>query len=214
MTVRSKASAWGLTAACAAALALGGCVSLLPKAKPANLYRFGQTPPAASAQVQPATGTVGVFRAIGSFQRESASDRILTITGEKIAYIAQTRWVAPAPVLLDQALLAAFDRDSGPVRLMSRGEGGKAAYALRMDVRNFETHYDQGEKAAPLVVVRVRLALISNDSRDLAGEDYVEAKVRAGDNRVSAIVAAYDAAVTEVLDKTVAWTNQMAKPVA
>lgn len=214
MTARSKTATWALPLVCASALALSGCVSLLPKAKPANLYRFGQTPPAAGAPAGAVTGNVVVFRAIGSFQRESAGDRLLTITGAKAAYVAQTRWVAPAVTLFDEALLTAFDRDNGPVRLLSRGEAGKAAYALRIDVRNFETHYDQGADAAPLVVVRTRVTLTTNDDRTLVAEQYLESQVRAGDNRVSAIVAAYDQAVTEVMGKLTTWANATAKPVA
>lgn len=214
MTARTKTSAWALPLVCASALALSGCVSLLPKAKPANLYRFGQTPSAASPLEAPATGSVVVYRAIGSFQRESAGDRLLTITGSKVAYVAQTRWVAPAATLFDEALLTAFDRDNGPVRLLSRGETGQAPYALRIDVRNFETHYDQGPDAAPLVVVRTRVTLTSNEDRKLVAERYLEAQVRAGDNRVSAIVAAYDQAVTEVMGKLTTWANATAKPVA
>ena len=80
----------------ASALALSACVSLLPKTKPANLYRFGQ--PIAAEAVTAPVGQVGVFRTSATFQREAAGDRLLTISGGKVAYIAETRWVAPSPV--------------------------------------------------------------------------------------------------------------------
>ena len=189
------------------ALALSGCISLLPKTKPAQLYRFGQPPAATSAPVP--VGTVGVFRANGVFQGEAAGDRILTLTGGKAAYVAQARWVAPASVLFDQAVLNAFDADPGRARLISRGEQGKTDYALRVDVRNFETRYDAGPDSAPTVVIRLRAAMSKADRSD-AGETILEARVRAGDNRVGAIVDAYDKALAEVLGKLVAWTNQSA----
>ena len=196
-----------IAAAGVCALALSGCISLLPKTKPAQLYRFGQPPAAASAPV--ASGTVGVFRANGVFQGESAGDRILTVTGGKAAYIAQSRWVAPASILFDEALLNAFDADPGRARLISRGEQGKTDYALRVDVRNFETRYDAGPDSAPTVVIRLRAAMSKADRSD-AGETILEARVRAGDNRVGSIVEAYDKAIAEVLGKLVAWTNQAA----
>lgn len=196
------------TAAIAAcALALSGCISLLPKSKPVQLYRFGATPAAASAPVP--TGTVGIFRANGIFQGESAGDRILTVRGGKAAFVAQARWVAPASVLFDEAVLAAFDADPGRARLISRGEQGKADYALRVDVRNFETRYDAGPHAAPTVIVRIRAAMSKADRSD-GGETILEARVPASDNRVGAIVDAYDKALAEVLGKLVAWTNQNA----
>lgn len=199
-----------LLAVGATSLALSACVSLLPKSKPAHLYRFGQ--PVSADSVAAPTGTVGVFRTNATFQREAAGDRLLTITGGKAAYVAETRWVAPAAVLWDEAVVAAFDADDGPVRLIARGEPASAAYVLRLDVRNFEAHYDQGPKAPPLVVVRVRAAMTGASDRGLVGEKLFEKRIRAGDNRVSAIVPAYDRAVSEVLAEVVAWTNANAKP--
>jgi cholesterol transport system auxiliary component len=194
----------------ACALALSGCISLLPKSKPSTLYRFGQ---AVSAEAgAPATaGQVGVLRAGGIFQRESAGDRILTVTDGKVAYIAETRWVAPAAVLWDEALMAAFDADPGQVRLLSRGEPGSADYILRVDVRNFEAHYDAGPKAAPTVLVRVR-AVLTGRTGGPAGEQIFEVRKPAADNRVGAIVSAYDAAVRDALKDLLAWTNAQARP--
>jgi cholesterol transport system auxiliary component len=190
-----------------AAVALAGC-SLLPK-DTATLYRFGQPSPAQAVATQ---GTVAVLRGGGTFQRESAGDKLLTLSDGKVAYIAETRWAAPAPVLWDEAVLAAFDADPGRARLVSRGELGSAAYVLRLDVRNFEAHYDQGAKAAPQVVMRVR-ATMTPSGGGAVNERIFESRVRASDNRVSAIVPAYEKAVAEVLGQIVPWTNELAAPV-
>ena len=199
-----------LVAACA--VALSGCVSLLPKSKPALLYRFGQAPVAEAAGPTAPGARVGVFRTIGSFQREAAGDRILTVTDERAAYVARSRWVAPATILFDQALANAFEAAPGPVRLVSRGERIPAPYALRTDVRNFETRYDRGPDAAPIVVVRVRATLTRNQDNAVVAEQIFESSVRAGDNRVGAFVSAYDEATAEVLQQVVAWTSAQAVP--
>ena len=199
-----------LVATCALALSLSACISLLPKTKPAHLYRFGQ--PTGSEAVTATPGQIGVFRTNASFQRESAGDRLLTISSDgKVQYVAETRWVAPASALWDEAVLAAFDADPGPVRLVSRGEPASAQYILRLDVRNFEARYDNGPKAAPTVIVRVRAALSRGD-RAAVGEKIFEKQVAAADNKVSAIVPAYDRAVAEVLKEVVDWTTEQAKP--
>ncbi len=195
----------------AAALCLSACVSLLPKAKPSDLYRFGQP---AGAQNTATAGTVGVFKAGGLFQRESAGDRLLTVSAGKVAYVAETRWVAPAAVLWDAAVMAAFDADPGPVRLMSRGEVGSAPYILRLDVRNFETRYEAGPEAPPTVVLRVRAAMSGGNDRSQVQEKIFETQVKAAENRVGAIVPAYDKAVADVLAEIVTWTNEQARPVA
>jgi cholesterol transport system auxiliary component len=195
-----------LAALGACGLALGGCISLLPKSKPAQLYRFGQ--PATAEAPAARAASVGVFRANGGFQRESAGDRLLTITGDRVAYIAQARWVAPAEVLFQQSVSSAFDNASGRVRLISRGEPAHSDYVMRLDVRNFEARYDDGPQAAPTVLVRVRAAITHDGNRVVIDDQVFEARVRADDNRVGAIVAAYDRALAEVLGKLVAWTNQ------
>jgi cholesterol transport system auxiliary component len=191
----------------AVALAVSGCISLLPKSKPAQLYRFGQE--SIGAASGPSPGTVGVFQANGTFQNEAGGDRILTINGGKVAYIAQSRWVAPAGVLFNEAVTAAFDADPGPVRLISRGQQAKSDYALRLDVRNFETRYDAGPHGAPTVVIRVRAVMTKSDLSKTA-EEIFEARAKASDNRVGDIVAAYDKAVADVLGQLVTWTNASA----
>lgn len=191
----------------ALAISLAGCVSLLPKSQPVQLYRFGDGR-AAGPAAAPAPNAVGVFWSGGDFQRESAGDRILTITGDKAAYIAGVRWVAPAQVLFQQAVERAFDSRPGHARLVPRGGPGPTNYALRIDVRNFETRYDGGRGGSPSVLVRVR-ATLSRDANRIS-EQVFEATAPARDNRVGAIVDAYSAALDQVLDKAVSWTNETA----
>jgi cholesterol transport system auxiliary component len=193
-----------------ATLALSAC-ALLGGGEKSTLYRFGQ---ATNAELPPAAapGQVAVFKAGGLFQREAAGDRILTVTDGKVAYIAATRWVTTASGLWDQALTAAFDAHQGRVRLLGRGEPGSAEYILRTDVRNFEAHYDRGPKAGPTVLVRVRAA-ITRGTGGAAGERIFEARVPAADNRVTAIVAAYDRAVRDVLAELTPWVNEQAVPI-
>lgn len=187
------------------ALALSGCISLLPKSKPAQLYRFGPTPAAAANVAQP--GSVAVFRTNGQFQEEAADDRILTVTGGKAGYIAQSRWVAPAQVLFNEAVANAFD--ASPVRLIARGQQGRFAYALRVDVRSFEARYESGPHAAPTVVVHIHAALTKTDQSSVGESDF-ETRIVASHNRVSAIVAAFDKAVKDVVGELVVWTEAKA----
>lgn len=193
-----------LAALAIAAVGLSGCISLFPKAEPAQLYRF-------EADVTPSpapTGEVyGVLRVATGFTRPAAGDRILTISGNgEAAYIASARWVAPAAVLFDEAVSEAF-HNSSRVRLVSRGEVTKAQFAAKMDVTRFEVVYDNGPKAAPKVVISVRTLVSRTQDRVLVGDKTFSAEVRAGDNRVGAIVPAFNAALTQVLKGMVDWTN-------
>jgi cholesterol transport system auxiliary component len=194
----------GLVAIGACALALSGCISLLPKSKPSQMYRFGPTPAVAPAATP---SSVAVFRTNGQFQEEAADDRILTTTGGHAAYIAQSRWVAPAQVLFDQAVSNAFD--ASRVRLIARGQQGRAAYALRIDVRSFEARYEAGPREAPTVVVHIHAALTKSDQSSVGEQDF-EVSAPASDNRVGAIVAAFDKATKDVIGRLVAWTETKA----
>ena len=197
------------------ALSLSACVSLLPKAKDAQTYRFGGNPEAASGPVQVSPpGAFGVLKAPTGFVRSAAGDQILTVApGNQTAYIARARWVSPAQVLFDEALERAFDADPGRARLISRGEVGKAELVLKLDVRAFEADYLNGAGAPPTVRVEVRALITRNLDRSLVGDQLFTASVPAGDNRVGAISAAFDKAVAEVLSQVVVAANAAA-PVA
>ena len=189
-------------------VSLSGCMGgLLGGGKPAQLYRFGQPAAAAAAPAAPSGGEVGVFRANSLFVQEAAGDRILAVTDGQAQYIAESRWVAPASVLWDQAVLAAFDAAPGRVRLISRGERGRADYVLRLDVRTFEARYENGPKAAPVVEVAVRAVMTRSSAPGLGPEKVFRASVPAASNRVSSIVAAYDQATRQVLGEIVGWTE-------
>ena len=192
-------------AAAAVALGVSGCISLFPKVEPAGLYRFGEAE--VRAPKGPPGAMFGVLKTSSTFTRPAAGDRILTSTNGEVAYIAGARWVAPAFVLFEEAVARAFENDPGRARLIGRGEVGKAELMLRLEVRTFETDYVNGPKAAPEVVVRVRGVLSRSEDRALVGDQVFEARVKAADNRVSAIVPAYDQAVAKVLGEVVAWVN-------
>jgi cholesterol transport system auxiliary component len=200
-----------------AALSLSACVTVFPKTKPAQTYRFDGAVAADKGKAKdeapaPAGGPkFAVLRAGGSFNRAASSDRLLAVNGEKTEYVAEARWISPAISLFDEALAKAYDANTGPARLITRGEAAKADYSLRVDVRSFEARYDHGPKAPPLVVVALRASLTRPD-RTLVGQEMFESQVRAGDNRVSEIVQAYGLATGEVLAKLVAFTNQAPIP--
>jgi cholesterol transport system auxiliary component len=185
---------------------LVGCISLFPKADPAQLYRFGATAPHVQ---ETASGEPGfdVFLTVTGFDRAAANDRILTVTGTQAAYIKGARWVTSSVALFDSAVQHAFDADQGPARLVDQGEIAKADHVLKLDVRTFEARYDNGQAAAPTIVVEVHAALDRISNQTVAGDRSFKASVTASDNRVSAIVEAFDQAVAQVLGKLAAWVN-------
>jgi cholesterol transport system auxiliary component len=195
----------GMAAAAAVvALALGGCISLFPKTKPAQLYRFGATlPPAAAAP----RSTI-VVKGIVDFENAAAGDRILTSDGDTVAYIAGARWVSSAPTLFDEALDRTFQNTPSAPMLVARRRGTADAMVLTLDVSTFETRYTGG--LSPTVVVEMKADLVKPD-RSTAAEKVFRVEKPASENRVSAIVQAYDAAVSQALSDLAAWTGDYAR---
>ncbi len=193
--------------ALAAMLLLGGCVSLFPKAEPAQLYRFGS---AASIPAQPAASLQSRFAIqalIIDFNRAATGDQILTMSGNEAAYIKGARWVSGASTLFEQALANAFDASQGPARLMARGEPVRPDYFLKLDVRVFEARYLQGRGSPPTIVVQVYAAMSQPSDRALLGQRLFAASVPATDDRMGAIAAAFDQAVSQVLGQLVKWVD-------
>ncbi|HVY33088.1 MAG TPA: ABC-type transport auxiliary lipoprotein family protein [Caulobacteraceae bacterium] len=190
-------------------LGLAGCISLLPAAKPVQLYRFG---PASPAPAAPAQAGLAVSKGGITFQPAAAGDSLLTVTGQEAAFISNARWVEPASVMFDEALTAAFDAPGAP-RLVGLGAGAGGPSTLRLEVRRFQTDYDQGASAAPTVDVAINAVLIRNHDRSFVAQKLFEVRQPAAENRVTAIVAAYDSAVGQAVAGVRDWTAVTAAPI-
>lgn len=191
-----------LTLAAPLLAALGGCVSLLPQAKPVVLYSFGleQGPTPA-----PAANTRNVVLEPIDFPRESMTDGILTVQGSQTAYLSRARWVAPAPVLFRQAVQRAFDRVSS-TRILGRGEPGPDAGLLHVEVVRFEADYT-APNGPPTVRVTLRVRLAAADGRPVDATLFDVSKPIA-ENRLDPIAAGFDAATGEALTSLAQWVDQ------
>jgi cholesterol transport system auxiliary component len=193
-----------LLAAAALAALVGGCISVFPKEKPAQLYRFVDRP-TAGAPAAPAPAFL-VRATIGGFDRASAGDRILTAEGDKTAYIAGARWIEPAIVLMGEAMRTAFE-SSSPARLLATGDLTAADARLVLDVQTFEVRYPAGPDKAPVVAVRIDADLEGASPPFARRERLFEVETPAQGNSLHAIVDAVDDAVSQILGQIVAWTN-------
>lgn len=183
-----------------ASAALGAC-SVLSSPDPVQLYRFGDVDlPAGS----PAAGRRVVVLSPVEFPEGAGGDRILTTSGGQAAYLAGARWLAPAQRLYVSSLEAAFLRGGQGVTLSDRREAASAGVTLDLDITSFEARYLDGADAAPTVVIAGRARLVATD-RSVRAERTFRVDQPAGENRVSAIVAATDAATARFNEDLVTW---------
>ncbi|WP_404415641.1 ABC-type transport auxiliary lipoprotein family protein [Brevundimonas vesicularis] len=203
-----------LAASAAVLTALSGC-ALLSSPDPVQNYRFG-LPMAAPSAVgdTPAPLTVSIRRI--EFPEATGDDKILGVTGLETAYIGGARWVSPASTLFDDSLKAAFANRADRIRVLGRREPGTPPLILQVTVTTFEAHY-AAPGAVPDVVVTARAQLRSTPERRAGGgtirpeegrsvERVFTVTQPAGDNRVSAIVAAFDTATRDINTQIADWT--------
>jgi cholesterol transport system auxiliary component len=200
---RAAVAALGL----ALTFALAACVSLFPKEPPAVLYRFEPQLPEASADAASVRRTPVLMAAV-DFNQAASGDRLLTVDGDQAAYIEGARWVSSAQALFEESLARAFARESMSTRLVERRQAASARMVLNVAVENFEARYVAGPKAAPTVVVALRAQIIRFPDRSVVAARTFRAEQPAGDNRVSAIVTAFNGAMTSVMKDLTAWTDQ------
>jgi cholesterol transport system auxiliary component len=192
-------------------MSVGGCVSLLPKTKPAQLYRFGaegsgQLERAGSAVEGPSGAQkIGVVLEQVGFARASTSDGILTVTGDQMAYIAGARWVAPARILFQEAVERAFDSQGKAIQIVKIGDVGPAGAILRIDVTAFEARYRR-KGPSPVAAISLSARLTRADGRVLDQRDFAVLEP-ASANGVSAIVHAFDQATDKILADVVGWVD-------
>jgi cholesterol transport system auxiliary component len=201
-----------LTAAAMAAFGLSGCVNVLPKAVPIQLYRFSYAPDklegdkaAVALAPRPADG---VMTAVNfgqvEFPQEAESDRVTTTEGNEVSYVAGSRWAAPARQLFTQAVSEGFARSATTVRLDPRGPA-QAVYRLDLNVHHFESAYKRGR---PTVSIAMDAQLIRLSDRVVVGQRFITADVGVRRNDMSMMADAYDEATTQAVMALVAFTQE------
>ena len=191
-----------------AAVALTGCVSLFPKAEPAQLYRFGPTRVTAGVAGE---GTIPLGLAMVDFSAAASGDRIMTVTGSEVAYIAGARWATPARTMFSENLRLSFGRGARVVSLIDRSEMRASNLLLSVDVSAFEVRYENGREAAPVAVVSFDAKIVRFPDRSVVAHRVFEARQPASENRVGAIVQAIDAANGQAVGELVTWADASAR---
>lgn len=192
----------------AVAASLSAC-ALLSSPEPVQMYRFGAAMQAPAGGE--AAGAVDVAVRRVTFPESSEGDRILTITGTEAAYLKGARWVEPANALFSAALEGAVANRGGRIRLIGARDLAQGDVALDVDATTFETRYS-APGAVPVVVMTVRARLVGLPDREIQAERTFSVETPSADNRVAAIVAAYDAGSRDLAGQIAGWIESTARP--
>lgn len=185
-----------------AAFALAGCSSLIGPGPAPQLYvlRPALGPLADAPKVN---WTLTVARPTAPLSLDTA--RIaLQRSPETMDYYAQSAWQDRAPVLLQRALIAGFERSGKIAAVAGDAEGVRADYLLQTDLGSFEARYASPD-GAPTVVVDITARLLRLSDRRIAATLRDRKTAQASANSVAAVVAAFDQATDAAVEAIVAW---------
>ncbi len=189
---------------------LSGCITLLPKQKPVQLYRFAFHPELieranqAATPDAPDTGRTGIALGNIDFPQDSAGDRIVTVEGSDVSYIADARWTEGAQGLFNDAVSTGFARSAHTVALQPRGPGA-GAYRLDLSVRKFETDYQRNH---PTVSIAIDARIIRASDRSIVAQRYVTSDIAVKRNDMSQMVDGYNEAVTQAIAGLIGFSEE------
>lgn len=176
-------------------LLLAACSGLTSKATPDQTYLLR----AASGTGAPAVaGVLAVLRP--AVQPGLDTDRImLTRGGQQLDQFASSRWGESLPRVVAALAVESLAGGGGFATVVDAGRAVVASdYELLLTVRHFEAAYEDGN-ALPTIRVAFECTLTAGVPRRVLGSCDAAAEEPAGDNRMSAIVAAMERAAQRAL---------------
>ena len=184
-------------------LALTGCGGLLSEAPKRQLYRL-EPAIAAPAGLPHIAAQLLVAVPVAPAGLDTA--RIaLSRTPESLDYFADAEWTDRAPLLVQTALVDAFEK-SGAVAAVARDTVGlRADYVLETSLREFQAVYDS-PSAPPHVTVTLTAKLVKIPERKIVGQTSIRRQASAAGADIPAVIRAFDEAVGGAVAEVVGWT--------
>jgi cholesterol transport system auxiliary component len=205
----------------ASILAFGACVwatactgSLFrSKAVPPSIYLLSAPPgtnaassAASAAAPAPTTANLAVLKP--RVRTGLDTDRIAVLYPDRrLDYFADARWSGPLDDVVQDLAVQAFR--NGP-RLQNVGSDASAftsGYWLEIEIADFQAEYTAAG-AAPTINVRLIARVGSAGDRNILGSFTAAARRTATDDRLTAIVDAYELAVNSALTEIVGSTSR------
>jgi cholesterol transport system auxiliary component len=199
----SRRRALGVLGLAAAGAGLAGCTQIVP----------GQTPPPELYRLTPKSTFPADLRPVGwqllvETPTASAglnSPRIALMRNlTRLEYYARTNWTDRAPNMVQSLIIESFENSAAIVAIGRQSVALRADYLLKSELREFQAEYFDG--APPYAHVAINAKLVEMPQRRIVGSNEFSARIRAEDDRMQDIVAAFDEALGKVLKDLVVWS--------
>ncbi|HUQ08956.1 MAG TPA: ABC-type transport auxiliary lipoprotein family protein [Steroidobacteraceae bacterium] len=177
-------------------LTLSGCGSLLDSKLAAPQTYVLRLPANGSPAAQPSAGSLLVQRPEAGPGLES--NRIALLRSERrFDFYAASLWAAPAPDIVESVVVDAL-RGAGTFSAVLDDVSPYAPlYDLRISLRRFEADYTGG--GTPTVFVALDCTLGRHRDRALLATFSAQGSARAAEDRLSSVVAAFEAATSAAM---------------
>lgn len=179
---------------------LTACAGSLFKNKTAPPTMYMLSSPAPSA-AEPASAAVPTELAVLKLRVRAGldTDRIAALYPDRhMDYFADVRWSGPLDEVLQDLAVQAFHANPGLRNVSADSSVFASRYWLEIEVTDFQAEYS-ANLAAPTVHVHFLARVGSSADRRVMGRFEPDIRVPAADNRMTAIVDAYNRAVDQAL---------------
>jgi cholesterol transport system auxiliary component len=179
-----------------AVLALAGCGGFHSNQPPTQVYTLD--PVYAQARPEAASNAPSLLVPRPQAAPGLDSEHIaLRRSAQRLDHYAESRWPAPLPDFLQSLAIEAL-RASGKFRIVQADHATFAAeQVLQIEIRRFQAEY-AGE-GAPVVHVQLLATLGRRNDRSVLAIANAESSVPAAENRMQAVVAAFQKAAAAAL---------------
>jgi cholesterol transport system auxiliary component len=134
----------------------------------------------------------------------------------ELRYFEFANWIDYAPKMVQALIIESFENSAKIVSVGREQIGLRSDFVLKTELREFQAEYEDrlpadtkelGPNApAPWVRVRLNAKLVKMPQREIVAHQTFERRVRAQENRMNAIIDAFDDALGKTLKSVVVWT--------
>jgi cholesterol transport system auxiliary component len=179
------------------------------KAAPPTMYLLSATPKSSAAdpaKTPPAPVDVAVLKL--RVRAGLDTDRIAALYPDRrMDYFAGVRWSGPLDEVLQDLAVQEFHSNPGLRNVNADGSVFASTYWLEIEVADFQAEYAAGG-SAPTVHVHLLARVGNSGDRHVLGRFEPDIHEAAADNRMTAIVDAYNRAADKALAEIAAGTAQ------
>jgi len=205
-------------------LFVAGCTILQSKAPPQQIYFLratgleGGNGSAGPHAAQPAHASDGagplpsILVSRPSADPGLGSELIMLIRSDnRLDYFAASRWAADLPEVVETLAIDTL-RESGNWSAVHESPSPYLAdYLLDINIRRFEADYTASTNGVPRVNVVLDCTVAHRRGRDVITTFVAEAAVQASENRLAAVVAAFEQAANQALAIVAKRTAELAR---